>query len=168
MPWFAIKTSKDFAAETMLTPLCESVFFPMEKRPDSEGKMHLRPAIPHVLFIRTSHQNALQLELRGRDIDDRMIPFWIYRLEKGGDIQPIPDHQMAILRLLTAVDNTKCEIYHKTDFEKGMRVRVTGGIFAGQIGHVQRVRKNKHVIVKIEGVCAVLLPFIHPDLLQPL
>ena len=42
-----------------------------------------------------------------------------------------------------------------------------GGPYKGYEGYVQRVRKNKHVIVKIEGVCMVILPFIHPDLLQP-
>ena len=47
-------------------------------------------------------------------------------------------------------------------------MRVIGGQFKGYEGHVQRVKKNKHVIVKIEGVCLVMLPFIHPDLLEPI
>ncbi len=46
--------------------------------------------------------------------------------------------------------------------------QVDGQVFPVAEGSVVRVKKNKHVVVKIEGVCMVLLPFIHPDFLAPI
>ena len=92
--------------------------------------------------------------------------FWIYRYPTDNTIRPIPPHAISLLRLLTADDTTRCEIFNKKDFRENEHVRITGGIYKGYEGYVQRVRKNRHVIVKIEGVCLVMLPFIHPDFLE--
>lgn len=164
--WFAIKTRLDFKAEEALKPLCDEVFFPKEivKTPDLRSRE--RAIIPRVLFIRTTRKNALTLEQEGREHPELSIPFWIYRYPKDNEIQVIPQSSIDLLRLLTATDTTKCEIFCKRDFKENEHVRVIGGVYEGYEGYVQRVRKNKHVIVKIEGVCMVMLPFIHPDLLQ--
>lgn len=164
--WYAIRTPKDSEVERMLAAECDEVFFPKEYITTTSGAKRLRPVIPHVLFIRTTEQNAIALETRGRDTSDSMLPFWIYRYSKNGKIQRIADYEIALLRLLTAQDSTKCEIYGRTDYECGQYVRIKAGSFAGLTGYVQRVKKNKHVIVRIEGICSIMLPFIHPDLLE--
>ncbi len=153
-------------AEEILSGKCDAVYFPKEEIRTPSGAIRTRAIIPHVLFIKTTHENALSLELRSRQGDENIVPFWIYRYVKDGDIQVITESQIKILQLLTANDSTKCEIFNRTDFRKGQYVRVTGGFYEGQEGYVQRVKKNKHVVVKIEGICMVLLPFIHPDLLE--
>lgn len=163
--WFAIKTRRDFEAEKMLGAECDEVFFPKETVRTAAGGDRLRAVIPHVLFIRCTEESALELERRGRDAADRIVPFWIYRNLRGDAVQRITDREIALMRLLTAEDSTRCEIYGKTDFHEGQRVRVTAGPFAGYEGNVRRVRKNRHVVVEIEGICAILLPYIHPDLL---
>lgn len=165
--WYAIKTPKDFEAERVLASECSEVYFPKERVVRAGGAMRERPIIPHVLFVKAEGDRLLELEKRGRNETDRMVPFWIYRYVRGGDIQAISDREIALIKLLTAADPDKCEIYNKAGFEEGQRVRVTGGAFAGYEGYVQRVRRNKHVVVRIEGICAVMLPFIHPDLLAP-
>ncbi len=177
--WFAIKTRQDFKAEEFLKPLCEEVYFPTEtviteaKSHGSDGKApakhkRQRAIIPRVLFIKTTEENAIQLERAGRAHPELSVPFWIYRYPTDNRIQVIPEPSIRLLKLLTANDTTRCEVFTKKDFRENQKVRVTGGPFKGYEGFVQRVRKNKHVVVKIEGVCMVLLPFIHPDLLQPL
>ncbi len=173
--WFAIKTRQDFKAEEFLKPLCEEVYFPTEtviteaKAPADKSptkKKRERAIIPRVLFIKTTEDNAIQLERAGRAHPELSVPFWIYRYPTDNRIQVIPESSIRLLKLLTANDTTRCEVFTKKDFRENQRVRVTGGPFKGYEGFVQRVRKNKHVVVKIEGVCMVLLPFIHPDLLQ--
>ena len=84
--WFAIKTRQDFRAETVLTPLCDEVFFPKETVRISGRPDRIRAVIPHVLFIRTTRTKALELEKAGRDNLGRMIPFWIYRYPKDNRI----------------------------------------------------------------------------------
>lgn len=166
--WFAVKTQKEFEAEKLLSEECDEVFLPKEKVELSSGVMRIRPIIPRLLFIRQTPVKVLEIEERGRSLTDRMVPLWVYRYEKGGNIQPITDEEIRLVKLLTASDTTKCEVYGKGDFKKGQHVRITGGSFAGYTGHVQRINKNKHVVVELTGLCAIALPFIHPDLLQPI
>lgn len=166
--WFAIKTRQDFRAEEVLKPFCEEVFFPKEKIRLRTGRTRNRALIPHVLFIKLSHDDAIELEQKSRKLVDVPIPFWIYRYPFDPEIREIPQSTINLLKMLTADDTTQCEIFNKTDFKEKERVRIIGGPYQGYEGFVQRVKKNKHVVVRIEGICLVLLPFIHPDLLQKL
>lgn len=164
--WFAIKTRQDFRAEEELNPRCDELLFPKETVAVPHKRNRVKAIIPRVLFIRTTRDNALQLERDGREHPELSVPFWIYRYPKDNRIQVIPQSSINLLRLLTAEDTTRCEIYNKKKFKENQHVRVVGGPFKGYEGYVVRVKKNKHVVVKIEGVCMVMLPFIHPDLLQ--
>lgn len=166
--WFAIKTRQDLRAEQALTQVCDEVLYLRETVRLPGGKTRLRPVIPHVLFIKATHEDALALEAAGRRAQPGAVPMWIYRYPDSGDIQVIPQRSIDLLRLLTADDTARCSVYTPREFKVKERVRVTGGLYKGYEGYVKRVDKNKHVIVRIEGVCMVILPYIHPDLLAPL
>ena len=165
--WYAIRTRQDFRAAEALRATCDDIYFPVETVTTASGQRRRRAVIPHVVFIRTTAHNALAHEAEGRQ-KPGAIPFWIYRYPDSNEIQTIPQRQMDLLKLLTADDPTRCRVYNVHDFRPTQRVRVTGGIFAGYEGAVVRVARNRHVAVQIEGICILLLPFIHPDLLQPL
>lgn len=165
--WYAIRARRDFMAETVLAAECEEVFFPKKRVLTPSGTIRTRAIIPHVLFIKTTRGHALELERKSRKMVDQLVPFWIYRYVKGEDIQIIRREQINLIRLLTANDTTRCEIFNKKDFKRGETVRITGGMYEGYMGVVQRVHKNKHVVVEIQGICMIMLPFIHPDLLAP-
>lgn len=166
--WFAIKTKQDFKAEEILAKVCDEVYFPKEQVKISGGKTRLKAVIPHVLFIKTTRENALSLEINGRNHLRSSVPMWIYRYPHDNEIQIIPQRSIDLLRLLTSDDTLKCKVYTVKDFKINQRVRVTDGIFKGYEGFVKRIEKNKHVIVSIEGLCMVILPYIHPDLLEAL
>lgn len=164
--WFAIRTRQDFRAEELLSAVCEEVFFPKESILLHGKKIREKAVIPHVLFIKTTRTKALEQEAAGRKNPELSVPYWIYRYPKDNEIQVIPQRAIDLLRLLTADDTTRCRIYTVKDFKVKERVRVTGGLYKGYEGFVKRVAKNKHVVVSIEGVCMVILPYIHPDLLE--
>ena len=164
--WFAIRARQDLRAEEELSKYCDEVLFPKERVKIQGGKDRIRPVIPRVLFIKSDRQTLINLEIKGREHPELNVPFWIYRYPKDKQIQVIPQSAIDLIRLLTAGDTTRCEIFNKKDFKENLHVRVTGGPFKGYQGYVQRVKKNKHVVVKIEGVCVIMLPFIHPDLLE--
>ena len=166
--WFAIKTRQDFRAEKVLAPVCKEVLFPKE-RVKAEGKRPtVRAVIPHVLFVKTSRSHILKLETEGRQHPGSSLSFWIYRYPASDDVQVISESSIELVRLLTADDTSRCEIFNKRDFKAMQRVRITGGRFEGYEGSVVRVKKNKHVVVQIAGVCLLMLPMIHPDLLSPI
>lgn len=166
--WFAIKTRQESRAEAELKPVCDEVLSLKEVVKVPGKKNRLKSVIPHVLFIKTTRETALFMEREGREHPESSVPFWIYRYPQDNKIQSISENSIHLLRLLTADDTAKCEIFNKKDFKENQRVRITEGNFRGYEGSVVRVKKNKHVIVKIEGICMVMLPFIHPDFLQPL
>lgn len=163
--WFAIKTMRDFKAEGILSDFCAEVFFPKRSVKLPNKQTRNLALIPHVLFIRTTRDNALVLEAEGRN-GSLNLPFWIYRYPSDNEIQIISEGSIHLLRLLTAEDTSRCRIFTPTTFKEKEHVRITGGIYEGYQGFVQRIQKNKHVVVRIEGVCMVVLPFIHPDLLE--
>lgn len=164
--WFAIKTRKVFKAEEALRDMCDEVFLPAQKKEREKGPAKLTASIPGVMFIKTSRENALRLEQESRKISDIPTPFWIYRYPNDNEIRPISEKTIELIRLLTADDTSKCEIFSQQSFRPSDRVRIKDGIFKGYTGYVKRVRRNLHVIVEIEGICMLMLPFIHPDLLE--
>lgn len=166
LKWFAIRTMQDFKAEKALKSLCDEVFFPKTLVFTAEKRKRERALIPHVLFILTTRSRALELERESRRPGESEISFWIYRYPNSDRIQEIDASHIELLRLLTSAEGEGCEIFRKVEFREHQRVRVTGGIFKGYTGSVVRVRKNRHVVVRIEGICAVLLPYIHPSLLE--
>lgn len=166
--WFAIRVGDEGKAEAALSKHCEEVFLPTETIKMPDRKVKTRPAIPHVMFIRTTPEKALELEKRGQELYRLPVSFWIYRNPDEEIIRPISQKSIDLLRLLTVDNETKCQVFSKTDFKRDDHVEVTGGIFKGYKGYVQRVKKNLHVVVEIEGLSLILLPFIHPALLKKL
>ena len=163
---YAGKTSRPVRASEVLEDRGVETYLPMSvtKRPD--GSLQRKPMIPKLLFLRSTPDEARHIEAEARNIENGIPSLWIYRYKRGADIQPIGEAEFRLFRLLTADDSLRCEIYHKEEFKVGDRIRVIGGPFAGYEGYARRIRKNKHIVVEIEGLCAIALPFIHPDLLE--
>lgn len=164
--WFALKSGRPSALASQLGERGVETYLPVYtvRRPD--GTFSRRPVIAKLLFMRIGARSATLLEEEGRNPEGNLLPFWIYRYKRGDEIQPIADREFRLFRLLTADDSTRCEVYRKEEFKIGDRLRVTGGPFAGYEGYARRIRRNKHIVVEIEGLCAIALPFIHPDLLE--
>lgn len=165
--WYAIKTPRVFEAERCLGPLCRSVYLPKETVRHGDGRADsVRAVIPRLMFIQATESEALSLEERSQDPANRLSPFWIYRNIARTRLQPITDTEISLIRLLTSEGTDRCEVYRKDNIREGDRIRVIAGTFAGYEGYARRIRRNKHVVVEIQGICAVALPFIHPDLLE--
>lgn len=165
--WYAIKTPKVFEAERCLGQLCEAVYLPKERVRHADGRADsVRAIIPKLMFIRMTETDALDLESRSQDAANHIVSFRIYRNIARTRIQPIADTEIALMRLLTSEGPDRCEIYRKDNIREGDRIRVIAGAFEGYEGYARRIRKNKHVVVEIQGICAIALPYIHPDLLE--
>ena len=165
MRWYAVKTWRPMLVSEMLEQRGVETYLPLTPSVRPDGSIRKKPMIPKLLFIRSTHEQARKIEEEARKPDSPLPNLWIYRYRSGADIQPIGDAEFRLFHLLTAEDSMRCEIYRKEEFKVGDRLRVTAGPFAGYEGYARRIRKNKHVVVEIEGLCAIALPFIHPDLL---
>ena len=164
--WYAVRTSSPFRAIDSLKERGVETYIALAGERQGNGTVKTRPLISKLFFMKSEAENAREIEKESRMEGSKMPPIWIYRYSSGSDIQPISDKEFRLFRLLTAEDSMRCEVYHKEEYKIGDRLRVKGGPFAGYEGYARRIRKNKHVVVEIEGICAIALPFIHPDMLE--
>ena len=164
--WYAIKTTKPLVLASELKARNLNTYLPFEEIPRADGSLRRRPLISRVLFLQSTPEQARAIEEESRKMDSGLPGLWIYRYRTGDDIQPIGEKEFRLFQLLTAPDSLRCEIYRKEEYKIGDRLRVIAGPFAGYEGYARRIRKNKHIVVEIEGLCAIALPFIHPDLLE--
>ena len=74
----------------------------------------------------------------------------------------ISDHEMSIFKMVTSDGNPDLEYMDPgaISFKKGQHVRVTGGLFEGAEGYIQRIHGNRRLVVAIEGVVAVATSYI--------
>lgn len=166
MPWFALRTRNPERAEQQLSPWCEQTYLPKEKIRTPDGKIRQRLVIPRILFISTDEETAIAIERESRELPGRNEPVYLYRNADGSRPGTISPREMQLMMLLTADNDLRCEVYQKDNIREGDRVRVISGPFEGYEGYARRIRKNRHIVVEIEGICAVALPYIHPSLLR--
>lgn len=164
--WYAIKTTKPSLLASELNDRNLNTYLPFEEIQRPDGSIRRRPLISRLLFLQSTAEEARAIEREARKEDSSLPHLWIYRYKSGDDIQSIREKEFRLFQLLTAPDSMRCEIYQKEEYKIGDRLRVIGGPFAGYEGYARRIRKNKHIVVEIEGLCAIALPFIHPDLLE--
>ena len=126
--------------------------------------------IPQLLFVNCDIP-ALEAYKTTHDKD-----FMVYRhkvQDKGGfpvlRPAPIPTEQMqAFIYYVTLEGGKDIEYYGDTMplFEEGERVRVTDGIYKGATGFVKRIKKDRKLLVAIEGVAVVAISHIPMTYLQ--
>lgn len=163
--WYAVRTLRPLQAVEVLEERGVETYIALV--PESVGeRKRPRPLISRLFFLHLNSAAALEIEKKSREAGGELPPMWIYRYATGGKIQPISEKEFRLFRLLTTTDSTRCEIYRKEEYRVGDRVRVIAGPFAGYEGYARRIRRNKHIVVEIEGICAIALPYIHPDNLE--
>ena len=82
----------------------------------------------------------------------------------------IPDHEMQRFIAVAGTYNDHLLYFQpeELNLSKGTRVRITGGDFAGQEGIFLKVKgaRDRRVVIEIQGVIAVAMATIHPDLIE--
>ncbi|MBU8971548.1 MULTISPECIES: UpxY family transcription antiterminator [Bacteroides] len=89
---------------------------------------------------------------------------------RSGEKIIIPDNEM---RRFIAVAGTYSDqlLYfqpEEVNLSKGTKVRITGGDFEGQEGIFLKVKgaRDRRVVIEIQGVIAVAMATIHPELIE--
>lgn len=135
-------------------------------------KRMLVPAVHNLIFVHSTQEAITHLKMTKKECE----PLRYMMKRVGGsrssqrEIMIVPDREMEnFMRVATVQDNSVMFLDYK-DFigKEGRRVRISEGTFAGVEGVIKRIKKNKHVVVQIEGVAAVAVAFVPSSLLQPL
>lgn len=130
------------------------------------------PLVNSLIFVKASEEEikAVDRRLRTDAPGDRPLGF-VYKTSDFKSFAVIPTAQMTSFRLVTEAGLSGLEFYSADDisrFRLGDHVRVTEGPLKGAEGYIRRIKKNKRLLVCIEGVIAVATSYLPPKMLEKL
>ena len=167
--WFAMRATyrRELEVKKLLDTEMLHTFIPMRYAPakGNKKKRELVPVIHNLIFV---HAKPSHIQRVKKD-----IPFLQYMVDMRSRQKIIvPEEQM---RHFIAVAGTYHEqlLYfypEEVNLAKGTKVRVRGGEFDGYEGIFVKVKgaRDRRVVVQIQGVIAVAMATIHPDLIEPI
>lgn len=94
---------------------------------------------------------------------------FVYKMADGERYAVIPDKQMAMFRMVCSSGADGLDFFADDDlthYRQGARVRVTEGPLKGAEGYIKRIKKDRRLLVAIEGFVAVATSFIPPQFLE--
>ena len=127
------------------------------------------PMVTSLLFVHTLPERLPEIEnalLADNLLDKRGF---IYKSADRQSYAVIPEKQMSSFRLVTSKGSTGLDFFSADDitrFKQGDKVRVKEGPFQGAEGYIKRFRRERRLLVGVEGIVAVATSFIPPELLE--
>ena len=117
---------------------------------------------PSFIFIHCDEETILKVR---EDFRDKL---YIYQNVAKTKLYAIPEAEMASFILVTSTDYSDLTFLgeDKAEYHQGDRVRVKEGPFKGAEGHIKRIKRDRKLIVSINGVAAVAIAYIPPQLLE--
>lgn len=192
--WYALKIffNKVFAVEEMMALKGVKTYIPVA-REEVKGEEYLRlrailqrdartdfedsryifddphiykrvPLIRSLMFIRCLDTDIRKLR---HEIGERGF---VYLKADGKTPAAIPDREMDAFRLVADSFQEGILVFEDdaiTRYREGARVRVKEGPFKGAEGYIKRIRKDRRLIVAIEGVIAIATAYVPPEMLEP-
>lgn len=165
--WFALKVfyNKVLWIDSELKKLAVESYYPVKTvMHERNGKRHQvnEPAVSSLIFFRST---ATQAEDIQKCYDGQVM---LYRNRCSRNPAIISDSEMRVFKMVTSAENADYEFVDANTacFKEGQRVRVTGGVFEGAEGHIQRIHGNRRLVVAIEGIVAVATSYIPSCFLQ--
>ena len=136
--------------------------------PQGKKKRTLVPAIPNLLFVHSTQQVLTELKMTRREFEpmrymtNHLSDHWDERILR------VPDAQMEnFMRVASRQDDSVLFLQSNEYLHKeGRRVRIIDGDFAGVEGTIKRIKRNKHVVVQLEGIAAVAIAFVPASYLR--
>lgn len=168
LQWYAMRATyrRELEAVRLLEQEGLGTFLPMQyvvRQRQGKKVRELAPVVHNLLFVHACQSDLQRVK--------NSITYLQYITDsRSGNKIIVPNDQM---RRFIAVAGTYSEqlLYFHPDevnFSKGTRVRIIGGEFEGQEGVFVKVRgaRDRRVVVAIQGVIAVAMATIHPDLIE--
>lgn len=167
--WFAMRVTyrREIKVQDMLKEQGIECFVPMRyvmKVHRGKPKKMLVPVISSLVFVHT-RQSVIQEFKKG-------VPYLQYMTDKAHEKIVVPDAQMTHFIAACGTYSESLMFFDPSEVNlaKGTRVRVIGGEFEGYEGVFVKVKgvRDRRLVIAIQGVIAVAMASIHPDLVVPI
>ena len=190
--WYALKVfyNKVFEIEALLTDMGMDTYIPV-RQVQLKGEDHMRAArrlatpddrrhdnqfvqagpvifkrIPVVSSLLFVHAPKERLSEVADCVDGKGF---VYKTADRKTEAIIPDKQMAMFQMVCSSGAEGLEFFSDEDltrYKAGDKVRVLEGPLKGAEGYIKRIRKDRRLLVSIEGFIAVATSFIPPQFLE--
>ena len=177
--WYPMRVTyhRELKVKEALDSLGIESFLPMQyKFVDDKvtlRKKKLVPAIHNLLFIHSTRQHITTLKTTRPELSPlRYMTDRTKSESQDGNgrshILIVPDRQMKNFMQVAAVQDDRIMYLETTDFinKIGRKVRITEGAFAGVEGEIKRIKGNRRVVVRLEGITAVAITFVSPNCIE--
>lgn len=131
-----------------------------------------KPLVTSLLFVHCAEEQLSEVDayMKERDANNNMRGY-IYSTYQSGErkLTSIPDKEMACFRLVVDNGSKGLEFFADDDiarYASGDRVRVKEGPLRGAEGYIKRIRRDRRLLVVIEGIVAVATTYIPPQNLE--
>ena len=167
--WFAMRATyrHEIKMRDMLQQHGIETFVPMKYTFTTKGKKVVRtltPVINGLIFVHTDQRTLQPLKVRN--------PYLQYIVDKNREKIIVPEQQMRQFINICNTYNENIKYLEPTEINlsKGTKVRITGGEFEGYEGTFIKVKgaRDRRVVVEIQGIIAVAMATIPPELIQPI
>ena len=182
--WYALKVfyNEVFKIEKTLLEEHLEVYFPVRREQvkqdalrrvkDGDTKyerigprvvMRRIPVVNSLLFVRASEEEIARV--RSLVYGKALV---YYNAERTGPAI-IPDREMAIFRMVASSGAEGLDFFSDesiTRYRQGDKVRVKEGPLKGAEGYIKRIKKDRRLLVAIEGFVAVATSYIPPQFLE--
>lgn len=175
LEWFPMRVTycREMKMKECLDTLGMESFVPMHYEIVGEGanrSMELVPAIHNLIFVRAVREQLTDLKMTRSELAPLRYMMRPKENGEGREVIAVPDRQMDnFLKVARITDDRVMFLKYGNYLDKvGHRVCVTQGFFAGVEGVVKRIKNNRHVVVKIDGVAAVAIANVPVAHIMPL
>ncbi len=168
--WFAMRATyrRELDAQNYLANHGIESFIPMHYKEfikSKQKKRELVPIIRSLIFVHTTPEKIQAIK--------QHIPYLQYITDtRSGQKVIVPEDQMKQFIAVCGTYNDQLLYFNPDELNltKGTRVRICGGEFEGKEGVFIKVKgaRDKRVVIAVQGIIAVAMATIHPDLIQPI
>lgn len=168
--WFAMRATyrREMEAKKQLDLAGITNFLPMTSTVKVVGrtrKKEYKPAISGLLFVNTTESRIQEFK--------QGLPYLQYMMDfRSHKKIIIPEKQMKdFIAVAGSMDEQLLYLPpEELDLSKGTPVRILGGKFKGQEGIFMKIKgaRDRRVVIAIQGVVAVALATVSPNLVEPL
>lgn len=168
--WYAMRATyrRELEAVKLLEREGLGCFVPMQYKVSVKRGKKVRELVPAIHSLVFVHARPSEVKRVKSQVS------WLQYItdSRSGQKIVVPDNQMQRFIAVSGTYNDHL-LYFRPDelnLKKGTRVRITGGEFEGQEGIYLKVKgaRDRRVVVEVQGVVAVAMATIHPDLIEVL
>ena len=161
--WYPMRATynRELRLKSSFDELGIECFVPMKyeiDEDDTASKERLVPAIHNLIFVHSTQETITGLKMGKRDFAPLR---YMMRHNADGEteIMTVPDREMDNFIKAASIHDRSLFFTDDSDYfsKIGKKVRITAGQFKDVVGVVKRIKKNRCVVVRIQGIAAAVI-----------